>query len=511
MNCLIVKNDGLGDLVLSSGLISSFTQHYKGSVDLITCIENQEIAEKIEGLSHVFYVSRDSIDINLETKKILATGFDKLTINKLKQKKYDHAIILRRFIRRSALALMQVINAEHKFCCWQFSTNINYKSAKTLTDNWKHIQMDNTLINETLYFHDFINQALGFTLNIKPKLKNSKNTHTNILNNPPDNLIGLGVSGRGFEKEKWFNLIELLIKNNHTPVLFGGNELLIKDEWNYIDYFFPKLINLIGRTSISSFLNISKNIKTFIGNDTGITHLASLNIPKCLIIYGGGTFGRFFPWPNSKNQFIIYRSMDCFDCDWKCKYDENHCLNSITSNHVYDYFKDITNNQAEPIRNLNKTTSDYELHWQYPSNKPVHSNCHDVLTNTLKGKPLSLKDKAETKPSSIHYNKETRPPLKPRTYIFGTGAYGRLAFETLSDTFDFIGFIDNDPTKHNKVIQGLKIFNPNTLLNLDSITVFIASQHQTQMIHQLIEMNIPFSSIKTIPYKTIASMYCLKI
>ena len=35
-NCLIIKNDGIGDLIASSGVISSVAQHFEGRLDLVT-------------------------------------------------------------------------------------------------------------------------------------------------------------------------------------------------------------------------------------------------------------------------------------------------------------------------------------------------------------------------------------------------------------------------------------------------------------------------------------------
>lgn len=34
--------------------------------------------------------------------------------------------------------------------------------------------------------------------------------------------------------------------------------------------------------------------------------------------------------------------------------------------------------------------------------------------------------------------------MKSKYYIFGAGSYGRIAYESLKDKVDFVGFLDNN-------------------------------------------------------------------
>ncbi len=60
-SCIIIKNDGIGDLVLASGIIAEISKHFNGQLDLITCKENEQIADMLIGVRRKFYVSRDDI------------------------------------------------------------------------------------------------------------------------------------------------------------------------------------------------------------------------------------------------------------------------------------------------------------------------------------------------------------------------------------------------------------------------------------------------------------------
>lgn len=57
--CLVLKNDGLGDLVLASGLLADLAERY--AVELVTCRANAEVAEAIPGLHRIHYVSRNGL------------------------------------------------------------------------------------------------------------------------------------------------------------------------------------------------------------------------------------------------------------------------------------------------------------------------------------------------------------------------------------------------------------------------------------------------------------------
>ncbi len=112
--CIVIKNDGIGDLVLASGIISRLHEIYNEGVDLVTCEENREIAAKIPNLRNIFYISR-SIEskttvscVNL--KKYVASGpkSDIKVLKEISKNNYDDAFCLRRFIR-------------NKFICYSYA------------------------------------------------------------------------------------------------------------------------------------------------------------------------------------------------------------------------------------------------------------------------------------------------------------------------------------------------------------------------------------------------------
>ncbi|HEY5123402.1 MAG TPA: glycosyltransferase family 9 protein [Ignavibacteria bacterium] len=76
--------------------------------------------------------------------------------------------------------------------------------------------------------------------------------------------------------------------------------------------------------------SVINSCRIFIGNNSGLSHIAiKLGKPTVAII-DGGFFDWIFPINEDypKNVFI-YNKLDCFGCDWKCIYKEPLCLTKI--------------------------------------------------------------------------------------------------------------------------------------------------------------------------------------
>ena len=89
---------------------------------------------------------------------------------------------------------------------------------------------------------------------------------------------------------------------------------------------------LAGELELYEIPFLVKYAKLFIGQDSGLTHIAfKLGVPLIAII-GGGEFGRFFPYRESEKVRFLYSKMDCFLCHWECKKKEMFCMTDIAPN-----------------------------------------------------------------------------------------------------------------------------------------------------------------------------------
>lgn len=372
-SCLVLKNDGLGDLVLSSGILTELSRHFDGGVDLVTCHGNREIAQAIPGLRRIFYVSRGSLRFLPALPRLglfvpaSRQPRDLQVLLQLRSRRYDVAIALRRFMRSSTLALMRWTRAEQRHCAWQFPTNLSAAEAQRASRGWHHWRGGTHPLSEIDYYRAFLDASLGLKVSAEPGLEIPEPRDADVPSADP-NSVGLCIGGAsmGWGTDHWIATVEALLGDGWTPHLFGGPDA--QDTAQAILDAHPACRSHVGRLGFMESVPLLRRCRAFLGNDTGFTHFASLVVPRCLVLLGGGTFGRFFPWPTGHNQWAIYHGLDCFDCDWKCQFAERHCLTRLRPQPVVETFRRMLESRdAGPHWiNTHDPSLTYPLAWRYP-------------------------------------------------------------------------------------------------------------------------------------------------
>ncbi|MCZ7603730.1 MAG: glycosyltransferase family 9 protein [Melioribacteraceae bacterium] len=140
-------------------------------------------------------------------------------------------------------------------------------------------------------------------------------------------IIIAPLSSKSVKEYHLKNYLELinhvLLNYDLSIVIVGDREIQISRTTN------ERLINLTGRTNLMEVLQLIKDCRVFIGNDSGLFHAAIALGKKSIGIVGGGVWGRIYPYTNSKRVHYIYKYMECFNCDWHCIYKEPKCLSEI--------------------------------------------------------------------------------------------------------------------------------------------------------------------------------------
>jgi ADP-heptose:LPS heptosyltransferase len=368
MNCLVIKNDGIGDLVLASGLIAALGERFGGNVDLVTCAANREVAEGIDPLHKRFYVSRDGLHFSA---RAWALGYlwpripaeDVPVLKAIRTQRYDLAICLRRFIRQSSLVLMRAVRAERKLCMWQLPTNASREQALRASKGWKHYDGPTDTVSELSYAQTFLRSELGHDFNATPQLNFCR--RQKVVPGTKKVVLGISGSSTNWPSGNWIELAMLLAEAGWLLVLVGSTEMRELSE--QIVRKVPAAENQVGRLSLAATAELLESCDAYVGNDTGLSHVASLVVLKCLVVLGGGTFRRFFPWPLGGNQTVVYHGLECFDCDWTCKFDERYCLELVRPRNVLNVFEGMMATTVGGVRevDLNPAKGNtYEPGWR---------------------------------------------------------------------------------------------------------------------------------------------------
>ena len=344
MKILIIKNDGIGDLILSSGIITFLAKNLCTKLDLLTCIQNKEIASYIEGINKFHFVSRDSIKqysilninrikipfrkANDKAKIVRFSISEQTTINEINQENYDLIIVLRRYVRQSSLHLLNNIKAKNKLCMWEYPTNLSHTSAHELSKDSIHLTSRNLnkfIKTELEYYEAVLSLYFQQRIHSNPSLTLK---YTN--QNPIKKSIGLIICGASvnISYDKWLKLCEYLIEKNYTVYLFGDKEQI--NDAIKIAKISKNISNFVGQLKFKDYPKIFSSLEFIIGNDTGLTHFASLYNKNIIVLLGGGTFGSFFPWREKEPQKVIYNYLNCYYCLWNCTNENKfRCISSL--------------------------------------------------------------------------------------------------------------------------------------------------------------------------------------
>ena len=81
------------------------------------------------------------------------------------------------------------------------------------------------------------------------------------------------------------------------------------------------IADMTGQSTLPELLDIMKGAALVISNDTGPAHVAIALGTKTVVIVGGGHFGCFVPYPDGvapDHARFVYERMDCYHCFWSC-------------------------------------------------------------------------------------------------------------------------------------------------------------------------------------------------
>lgn len=132
---------------------------------------------------------------------------------------------------------------------------------------------------------------------------------------------GAGLKSRGWEAEKFTQLIKKLEQNTREVIyLAGGNSEIPLCDYISENSKSASVTNISGKTSLTELIDLVANSVMVICNDSSAVHIAAAVDTPFVCIVGGGHFNRFVPYPADivKNGSFIYQKMDCYYCNWNC-------------------------------------------------------------------------------------------------------------------------------------------------------------------------------------------------
>jgi len=105
--------------------------------------------------------------------------------------------------------------------------------------------------------------------------------------------------------------------------------------------------NISGETNLSELFYTIRNCDILIGNDSGPAHIALALKKMTFVIYGGGHYGRFFPYPSNNYLKGYISGCNFYGCQWNCRMGTPVCVTDIPPEKVsFDVINYLSKNEV---------------------------------------------------------------------------------------------------------------------------------------------------------------------
>ncbi|WP_300620554.1 glycosyltransferase family 9 protein [uncultured Fusobacterium sp.] len=319
---IIIRTDGIGDFILWINSAERLRRFYKDKkITLITTNENRELAELINCFDEIICINRKKF-----TKKIIYRFKVLKFLTQIESNTLINPIVSHSSLSEAiALAIKgsEKVGIESR----KVSNLPSYLEKVILKKYTKLVKIPNSLEHEIEKNFFFTNRITGEDQKIYLSNKCLEKIKNYTKQSEKYYLFFIGASDlkRCLEVLKFVKLANELIEKGKKIILCGGkNEEELGEKFLRGITKKENVNNLIGKTNIREIISLVKNAEKVISNETFSSHLAKLLDKKLILFLGGGHYGRFFPYPKTiqGDEEVIIKKMDCFNCNWKCRYRE---------------------------------------------------------------------------------------------------------------------------------------------------------------------------------------------
>ena len=322
---LVIKLRGIGDTVILTPLFKNLKKSLKkGNISSVVPSESVEVLKENPYIHKVFPYKKGIIN------------FLKLLID-LKKEKFDIAICPQASFRSAFLcylsgAKIRVVNNHNGK---NYFSNVIVKKPEEYEDG---IQRDLDCLRALRIPVRYSNVEVFLD---KEEVRSIDLMLRDLGIGRKDTLVGFATSASR-ENKIWFKerfaiVADEIIKRFNAKAVFFTDPYSPKQVEDILKLMKNKPI-VIRKTNLRSIIGIISRLKLFIGNDTGLSHIAvGLNIPSITII--GPEEARItHPYSATENHYVLSKDLPCKPC-WKKECEIPLCLDLITVDDVIDIFE----------------------------------------------------------------------------------------------------------------------------------------------------------------------------
>lgn len=341
-----IKVDALGDFIIWLNCAKILSQTFSTKSKVLVCSKQAyDLAQSLNLFDIIISVDQKKYILNPIYRLLIYNKLNSFLFEDLFQCNHSRSLWL-----HDDLAF--VINSKHKIAPKGDWLNSN-KFLNTFGSNvYTQLIPNNPRLLNHIHKNYWFLEQLGLKVEeLKPSLPKHLCT-ADLEVNVPFFIVFLGasVAYRRWQPDKFAQLANYINEKTGWLAILCGiqNELYLADVFE--KGYKGKLLNLIGKTSLLQFIELSSKARLLIGNDTSSVHIASAVDTPSIALVGGGHYGHFLPYPSSLigtcHPTVVDFKMDCFNCNWKCPYVKSSdeivpCVSSIKVNDAKTAFDDM--------------------------------------------------------------------------------------------------------------------------------------------------------------------------
>jgi ADP-heptose:LPS heptosyltransferase len=143
----------------------------------------------------------------------------------------------------------------------------------------------------------------------------------------PQRTIALCLSGSSDAPEypHWEEALRAL--EGFQCLILGGSEVADRGD-DLVRRLSGRAFNFAGRTNLPQMASLLRRCRLCVTSDPGVACLADALGVAHVVVAGGGDFGRYLPW--SSRSTVACLPLECYGCQWRCRYETIHCLEHVT-------------------------------------------------------------------------------------------------------------------------------------------------------------------------------------
>ncbi|MSR76787.1 MAG: glycosyltransferase family 9 protein [Candidatus Omnitrophica bacterium] len=330
-NILLIRNDQLGDLLLTAPALSLVKKSFPDStVDLLVAAECASLGQKITGIHrtipfvHHWFSKSGSGEMWREAKQIL---------NQLRRNHYDLAIDFRGDIRniwlmKEALIPIRVGYGLTGGSFWlTHSPRYDFKAHQTEVN----FQLLKSMGIEAPTDRHSFSYAWGERKDLLGKIPPAffKPGMKRIVIHP-----GAGYPSKQWPHKHFSSLIKKILEHRLGKLILIGTQAE-KSSADFSSFPASEMIDLRGMTNLEELPVLLNHADLFIGQDSGPSHLAALQgLPLVILFSGANNQDIWKPWSN--HMTLLTHPVPCSPCESReCPLIHHDCMNKIDPEEVY--------------------------------------------------------------------------------------------------------------------------------------------------------------------------------